>query len=434
MISKTMYPYGVLLNFVVYFVCLAGCGREGAAFFQDTLRDFVVSQVSIRQEQTVDSFGKFSDTPALALVKRIIDGDTAGVDVALSQGGLDINEILCLTFNDNIRRRRIDLAKTQFKPPYMGNQNFSPLNYCYKIDSSTDVVLDKNDVIQFYGTPLMLAARRGDPVMVAFLLKRGANPNVFIPVKGVTEQMARREIGLPSVLAGRRPFVVLCALTDCYVETFGKTVESGDECADLLIKQGAVMPPENEAGQTALWAAAQVRSVFLLKEFIQMGADVNHKDLLGMTVADYVSREMATAPGESLKREYEIFLQALSGYGVNTHGGDSNAPSRMRNPDPNGQVNPTYEISSNVIAAKERLAEIAAIEAELKGLRVQLAEAKHDANMNAITGTAAFSVRMRVRSLIDAIHERERRLAALQECSASSAGLTRRQQRGKENK
>lgn len=71
--------------------------------------------------------------------------------------------------------------------------------------------------------------------------------------------------------------------------------------------------------------------------------------------------------------------------------------------------------SSVAASQQDHSAEIAAIEIQLKELRMQLVDAKHDANMNAISGTAALSAQMRVMSLIDAIHERERKLAALQE-------------------
>lgn len=393
--------------------CDAAVSPEPGMSARINTRNVEVTQVPIRVCPW-DPFGRVAENPAMTLVERIVAGDVAGADAILSRGGVGVNDVICLTISEILRRGKLNLEQTLFNPPYLGNRGVHRLDCCYIINQSLDAVLGPNDQIEFYGTPLMLAARRGDAAMVSFLLKQGANPNVFVRTKGIVEQLERQLVGSPIMQSGRRPCAVLCALTECYVQTSGKFVESGDECAALLIKHGASMPPSNSQGQTALWAAAQARSTFLLEQFVKMGADVNHKDALGMTVADYVLREVSTASG-NLRREYETFLSALQAHGAKTNvraGGDAAAP--------NVGMRQTFAIPQPVQAItpkQDHSAEIAAIEAQLRELRMQLVEAKHDAKMNAINGTAALSAQMRVMSLIDAIHERERKLAALQEAS-----------------
>ena len=353
----------------------------------------------------------------MAFVKAMVSGDVAGVDAILSRGKIGINDVICLTENDNVRRGKLFLDKTVLRPPELG-QNvgamYARFLNAYTVTDKYDSALGKNEVIEFYGTPLMMAARAGNTTMVAFLLKQGANPNVFVKAKGVDVQRQGQTIGSPFAVAGARPWAVICALTECYVRTTGKYVESEDECAALLLKHGAVMPPPNSQGQTALWAAAQARSVFLLEQFVKMGADVNHKDDLGMTVADYVSREITASSG-TLRREYETFLSSLQSHGAQS----------AKRPPASGDVAaqagivpaaPMQSSTSTAVVRQDHSVEIAAIEVQLRELRMQLADARHDANMNAISGgTASLTAQMRVMSLIDAIHERERRLSALQD-------------------
>jgi len=374
-----------------------------------------VTQVPVRHSSW-DPLGRTGEDVAMTFVKTLIAGDVAGVDAVLSKGKIGINDVICLTENDNVRRGKLFTDQTQFRPPEIA-QNvggmYARFLNAYTVTDKYDSALGKNEVIEFYGTPLMMAARAGNTSMVAFLLKQGANPNVFVKTMGVDVQADGQLIGGPSLVAGRRPWSVLCALTECYVRTVGKYIESEDECAALLIKHGAAMPPTNSQGQTALWAAAQARSRFLLDQFVKMGADVNHKDDLGMTIADYVSREMASLPVGRLRQEYEAFLSALQGYGAKMSGGGAKYPSNGNTA--GVQVNQMPQPTTRPVTQQDHSAEIAVIEAQLKDLRMQLIDAKHDASMGAITGAAAVSAQMRVMSLIDAIHERERRLSALQE-------------------
>lgn len=395
--------------------CDSGIEQGGGMSPRIKARCVEVTQVPVRH-CSWDPLGRTGEDVAMTFVKTLIAGDVAGVDAILSKGKIGINDVICLTENDNVRRGKLFTAQTQFRPPEIA-QNvggmYARFLNAYTVTDKYDSSLGKNEVIEFYGTPLMMAARAGNTSMVTFLLKQGANPNVFVKTKGVDVQAEGQLIGGPSLVAGRRPWSVLCALTECYVRTVGKYIESEDECAALLIKHGAAMPPTNSQGQTALWAAAQARSRFLLDQFVKMGADVNHKDDLGMTIADYVSREMASLPVGRLRQEYEAFLSALQGYGAKMSDGGAKCPSNGNTA--GVQVNQMPQPTTRPVTQQDHSAEIAVIEAQLKDLRMQLIDAKHDASMGAITGTAAVSAQMRVMSLIDAIHERERRLAKLTE-------------------
>ena len=394
--------------------CDSNAGQEGGGLARVEARSVEVTEVPVRH-CSWDPLGRTGENVAMTFVKTLIAGDVAGVDAILSKGKIGINDVICLTENASVRRGKLFTDQTQFRPPEIA-QNvgamYARFLNAYTVTDKYDSALGKNEVIEFYGTPLMMAARAGNTLMVAFLLKQGANPNVYVKTKGVDVQAEGQAIGEPSLAAGRRPWAVLCALTECYVRTAGKYIESEDECAALLLKHGAAMPPVNSMGQTALWSAAQARSRFLLDQFVKMGADVNHKDDLGMTVADYVSREMASLPVGRLRQESEAFLSALQGYGAKVSSGGAKYPSN--NNTTGSQISQIPQPSTRTAPQQDHSAEIAAIEAQLKDLRMQLIDARHDANMDAITGTAAVSAQMRVVSLIDAIHERERRLSALQ--------------------
>lgn len=376
-----------------------------------------VAQVYIRH-CSWDPLGNAAEPIEMAFVNALLAGDLAGVDALLSKGKIGINEVLCLTGCENLRRGRLLMEQTRLQPPVIASgigAMYSRFLNAYCITDKCDPVLGKNDVIEFYGTPLMMAARAGNTTMMAFLLEKGANPNVFIKTQGILPQYESQAFfSERNMLSNQRPWSYLCALTDCYVRTVGKTIESEDDCAALLFQYGAAMPPDNAQGQSGLWEAAKVHSRFLLEQFVKAGADVNHKDHLGMTVADYVYREASSLPPSEIRQEYEAFFQALLSLGGQmAQEREGMQDFRQQPPEQPGHYPAT--IPPPQYTRQDRTAEIAALELQLKELRLQLVDARHDAKMNAISGVGALSAQMRVMSLINAIYERERRLRELQE-------------------
>ena len=243
---------------------VSGCGAEAGQNIVPAARGKAkcveVTQVPVRH-CSWDPLGRTGEDVAMTLVKTLIAGDVGGVNAILSRGKIGINDVICLTEDDNVRRGKLHTDQSQFRPPEIARNvgaMYAPFLNAYTVTDKYDGALGKNEVIEFCGTPLMVAARAGNPTMVSFLLKQGANPNVFVKTKGVDAQMEGQAIGGSMIVSGRRPWAVLCALTECYVRTAGKYVENEDECAAILVQHGAVMPPNNQMGQTALWAAAQV--------------------------------------------------------------------------------------------------------------------------------------------------------------------------------
>ena len=246
-------------------------------------------------------------------------------------------------------------------------------------------------------------------------------------IKSLTEQTIRQGIDNPTWVAPRRPWAVLCALTECYVRTGGKLAENEDDCAMLLLRNGAAMPPENAKGQTALWAAAQARSLCLLDQFLAAGADPARKDDFGMTVADYVSREIQSVPYSALRDEYERFLLALQEKAGLSAGTESTHPSAAEIPSRPSWSNPAMPFpslddisrlsspASPATRKRDRSGDIATLEIRLKELRSQLEDARHDANMAAVSGHSTLVSQMRVQLLLSRIHECESQLLALQE-------------------
>ena len=407
----------------------SGCSREpeaapSAIQTRSRHKSVFVSRIPVRLCQW-DPLRKAPEDPALRLVKTIVAGDLAGVDALLASGAVGIDDVLCIVEDETIRRRRVDADKFQFLPPTMtsgfGTANKHMLD-AYSLTRAQDPSLEKNHVVWLYGTPLMIAARAGNPAMVSLLLARGANPNVFIPTMGIAEQRKQQSPYPPQTVATARPWALLCALTDCYVKTSAKYAENQDDCADLLIRGGAIVPPDNSQGQTALWAAVQVQSRHLVDAFLEAGVDPSRKDRFGMTVSDFILRDLATVSDTAIREAYQTFLSILGSSG---NGAAPASPTFQ--PRPGEGAVPESGPSANLPAPPprpemtelERKKQIDLYEGRLVELRQQLADAKHDRDMGALMGQGTASAQMRVYSLMDAIAEAERRLSELQDAAVS---------------
>ena len=125
-----------------------------------------------------------------------------------------------------------------------------------------------------FGTPLMIAARSGSVYMVQELLRRGANPNIFIRI-GVVPNV--KFIPKPGIC---RPW--MCALK----ETFACNARNSEKVAKALIKGGAVLPSEDSAGRTVLWDALETKNTFLLDIALKNGVDPTREDHTGRSFID----------------------------------------------------------------------------------------------------------------------------------------------------
>lgn len=109
-------------------------------------------------------------------------------------------------------------------------------------------------------TALHIVVARRDSVWLAYLLTKGANPNLT-DATGTT----------PLMLATRLRYL---------------------EGADLLIQGGAQVDKANDSGETPLIRAVQLRDVALIRLLIKQGANPDKKDTLaGMSARDYAVRD-----------------------------------------------------------------------------------------------------------------------------------------------
>lgn len=402
---------------------VSGCsGRlppaDGPAAIQTKSRHgtVVVSRITVRLCQW-DPLRKTPENPALGLVKAIVAGDLAGADAILASRKVGVDDVLCIVEDASIRKSRIDSEKLQFRPPEMASgvgPAYRHLMNGYSLSLAQDPSLGKNHVVWLYGTPLMIAAREGNPAMVAMLLKRGANPNVFIPTMGISERKTGREPYSATTFAPSRPWATLCALTECYVRTANKYPENQDDCAELLLRGGAVVPPVNSQGQTALWDAVQVGSRYLVEKLLEAGVDPAHRDNFGMTVADCIVRELSAISDESIRTDLQTLLTLVGNGGQTVHVDRQPSPAQAA-----VSTAPAYSVPqpppTPQMSEAERLKRIDFYEGRLVELRRQLADAKHDRDMNAVMGHGTASAQMRVFSLMDAIADAEKHLTELQD-------------------
>ena len=299
-----------------------------------TPETLVYDQVILRPA----NFG--SQDPGAAMADAIRTGNIAVVDALLDKGLIGIDEPICLSLSgmsgalmtstrtwtlassnlaadaNKVLNPTGDPMSMPFIPDTPG-MSFSAPGWTANSGART---MYGSDTAVLHGTPLMIAARNGNPTMVRHLLKRKANPTVFIEVGGA--------INLPysaifsDGVAIQRPW--LFALSETYRMSGGKQKPRSkmDQIAELLIKAGAVLPPEDGHGWNGLWDAAVACSVPMLELALSSGLDINSTDNLGNTVAE-CRRAVSGLPGEA------IFRKALMdhGAGLTTDGDSETGPT-----------------------------------------------------------------------------------------------------------
>ena len=314
-----------------------------------------------------------------------------------------------------------------------------------------------------YGTALMTAVRNRNVFMVKELLKRGANPNVFINVGSVMfkgsmgkAQAAQNntvffggklyggsadDMNIPrSATDGAKApnssgdivdYAVtrLCALTDLYGTGTSKTLQQDDAIAEILVNAGAGFPTgEDDRGRTALWDVAAVRSVYLLRLLHANGWDIKHKDHMGKTVADYCVATLEKMP-ECDDREMLVrFVKELGRLGCSVpsampepqkieirplrgRGGATQTQVPALNPGSAG-----YPVAPDLINTRtsaDRSLERQAIQNRIDALRIELENARRNLHNDIVQGTGWVSASAHEQSILREIQELEGQLMRL---------------------
>lgn len=277
--------------------------------------------------------------------------------------------------------------------------------------------------VKLLGTPLMIAARARNRFMVAELLKRGANPNVFIAVQDYQpDSYYVNKKATTGAWACRRPF--LCALFDVYLQMDPATMDKADAIAKMLLDNGATFYKKpDDYGRTAIWDAARLKSPYLLSEMVKRGFDINVEDNVGKTVAEWSALELPTlAPEATLKKQ---FIKALRGMGVQIPDGP---PPSARGGSETREVNeddftaaPTPPIPSAppvplvlpTVQKPDNSAEIAMLQSRIWKLRMELEDARGNERAAIVQGVGSISASMRTMDIMREISECESRIMQL---------------------
>ncbi len=241
------------------------------------------------------------------LVEAIIGGDIATVNKVLDSG-MDIDKVLIFLDGNSpvkVPMSAIDLSDAFGR--FMCSHNFD--RGCYQV-SLGDGFYRHN----FYGTPLMLAARLGRTKIVELLLKRGANPNIFIETK---QKYDPSRFGLfPNSIRS-----TMYALKEAYwplfnivrkgkeEEMWNATLAKCDKIAKMLVKAGAMFAPADPNTQrTALYDAAETMSPFMLELALKSGEgeppktpDPLEEDTTGRSFVDFIVQYRSSLPDEASK-------------------------------------------------------------------------------------------------------------------------------------
>ncbi len=287
--------------------------------------------------------------------------------------------------------------------------------------------------VDLLGTPLMIAVRAQNRFMVAELLKRGANPNVFIEVQDYQPDSTYTRQDATGTWTCRRPY--LCALFDAYLKMDPESMDKADAIAKMLLDHGASFYKRpDDYGRTAIWDAARLKSPYLLSEMVKRGFDLSIEDNVGKTVADWASMERpAGVPGQALQKR---FVRALQEMGVQIPDGPSPSikagpETRRMNEDdfaaapceggtarPNGPVAaavPSPALPPPAAQKPDHSAEIAMLQSRIWKLRMELEDARGNERAAAVQGTGWVTASMRTMDIMREISECESRIMQLRD-------------------
>nr|MCR4805256.1 ankyrin repeat domain-containing protein [Clostridia bacterium] len=372
--------------------------------------------------------------------KAIREGSIERVDSLISENGGSINDVLALSNGD---MHWVTSDKT-FSYEKTGGRTLeclaamTPKGYHYKLIKPAPRQAPYNfyNACNVLGTPLMVAARMRNESMVTALLKRGANPNVFIEVSDYVPCSFYGISNLSGPWNCRRPY--LCALFDAYMPLDSTTMDKADAIAKILLEHGAAFykKPDNDE-RTAIWDAARLKSAYLLSEMLKKDFDINKEDVDGMTIMDWCLQERPQAGSHQML--HRRFVRALEKMGAKSH--KASGPSREGSPttkqadeadfamgpcgggaaqpgSPDGAAAPSpvaapLPIPLPVVQKPDNSAEIALLQSRIWKLRMELEEARGNERAAAAQGTGWVTASMRSVDIMREISECERRIMEL---------------------
>lgn len=406
-----------------------------------------------------------------AMEEAIIKGNMHRVDKILSTRGDKeaINEVIAVgdesrvwkisgkqcTFYSSLSMNR-NLNGNRTPSRMFGTVDILPMGSYYGIFESYSCLSSYDDISSaqlsqgikkccILGTPLMIAVRAKKLDVVRELLKRGANPNVFINVADYVKEprmikfdsldpyrpmgQSKSEWERPQgTWTCKRPY--LCSLLDCYIEIDKDKVKSADEIAKTLIEHGAGFIKDcDDDGRNMLWDVARVKSVYLLSEMVIRGFDINHKDYEGKTVADYCSEEFAGSKS-ALCRD---FLKALTRLGAKSKDNPTGAGEETGHAKPitlvmgpsSEQMHPSSILQGGYAPVRQptvipsvqpkpdNSVEIAALQHRLLTLRMELEDARANRKIATFQGAGWVAASMHEQQIMNEISDCERKIMAL---------------------
>ena len=279
---------------------------ESAFAFRDD-RPTIVTQVNLMYAQStmptrhyVMGQNPLNDLPECRMVKAVVNGDIATVDQLLD-AGLDINGVICLYEN---RPRSLTAGELMSDSVNNNARIFGRINttlFAFSMTKSRIVpgtwvgIYDRNAreegtlftiggggvVYTLFGTPLMIACRMKNAWMVENLLKRGANPNVFVQQAKISDFTK-----CVSARPWYSPLRALYGTMEGATELATRDDARVNKIIVQLINAGLRFAPEDDMGRNALWDALEDCSPAVLKMAVNSGLNVNASDHQGKTFVD----------------------------------------------------------------------------------------------------------------------------------------------------
>ncbi|KAI8611832.1 ankyrin repeat-containing domain protein [Chytriomyces sp. MP71] len=171
----------------------------------------------------------------------------------------------------------------------------------YLLDNGAEIDLMGGDLLS---SPLQWAARSGQIQMATYLMKRGANPNLF-DKQGYNTLHLAAHAGHAMMIV----YLISMGMDVDILDTMGRTSlmwaayqGNSEETMRCLLKQGAVLDRVDSTGMTALHWAIVSNHLKFAKILLDEGAQPDVKDPQGKTPGDW-AKERGTYP------TYEQFLR-----------------------------------------------------------------------------------------------------------------------------